>query len=130
VNGIFGITCLVLFLATAPALLVVRLARPARMPWWLIGILAASLGWVLSNLAVYFYYEQLGALLAQAGGGAPQELIDEWQNDGAKRVFAFMFGWLYGLIYLAPWLVAYGVLQAVRRVASKRRRAAANSGVI
>ena len=128
-NGILSITCLVLFLATAPALLIVRFARPARMPWWLIGILAALLGWVLSNLAVYFYYEHLHALSDQAGGGAPQELIDEWQNDGAKRVFAFMFGWLYGLICLAPWLVAYGVLQAVRKVASNRRRAAANSGV-
>src|SRR5262245_60629219 len=125
-NGILEIAFVALFLATAPALLFIRLVKPARMPWWLIVVLAASLGWLWSNLAVSFYYEHLGDLLAQHGGvgSAPQELIDEWQNDGAKRVFALLFGWLYGLVYLAPWLVVYGMLQAVQRV-SRRRRAAA-----
>ena len=93
------------------------------MPWWLIGILSASLGWLWSNLAVFFYYQYLDALLAQAGGieHAPQELIDRWQNDGAKRVFALFFGWLYGLIYLASWLVLYGMLHAARKAISSRR---------
>lgn len=118
--------CVALFLATAPTLLVVRLVRAARFPWWLVGILAALLGWIWINLATYFHYEHLDALLAAAGGveHAPQELIDEWQNDGGPRTFAFLFGWLYGLVYLASWLIMYGVLHAVRKAVSSRRSAA------
>ena len=126
-EGFYYITCIVLFLATAPILLIARQARSALMPWWLVGFLAALLGWICSNLAVFFYYEHLDVLLAKAGGvlGAPQELIDRWQNDGAKRVFAFYYGWLYGLIYLAFWLVAYSLLNVVRKALSNRSSAAA-----
>ena len=111
----------------APLLIGVRLAKPKRMPWWLLSILAALLGWVFSNLAVFFYYEHLDDLLAQAGGinGAPEELIDEWQSDGAKRVFALLFGWLYGLIYLVPWLFVYCVYRMVQRAAAYRKRSTA-----
>lgn len=115
-----------LFLAAAPILLAIRAARPKRMPWWLLGVLAASLGWVLSNLAVFFYYEHLDVLLAQYGGinGAPQELVDRWQNDGAKRVFALFLGWLYGLAYLCPWLAIYSAYHVVRRAGARRETAA------
>jgi len=126
-NEVYYITSVVLFFAAAPVLLGVRFARPKRLPWWLLGILAAFLGWVFSNLAVYFYYEHLDDLLTQAGGvnGAPEDLIDKWQSDGAKRVFVFLFGWLYGLVYLVPWLVVYGFFCVVRRSSSPRRGAAA-----
>lgn len=102
-------TCVVLFLIVAPALLAVRLVAPRRLPWWLLAVLVAIFGWVLSNLAVHFYYRHLDDLLAAAGGidSAPRQLVDAWQNDGAKRAFAYVFGWLYGLVYLVPWLVVY-----------------------
>ena len=126
-NQAYYTTCIALFFAAAPLLIAVRLAKPKRMPWWLLSILAALLGWVFSNLAVFFYYEHLDDLLAQAGGinGAPEELIDEWQSDGAKRVFALLFGWLYGLMYLVPWLFVYWVYRVVQRAAAYRRRSAA-----
>src|SRR5204863_408468 len=126
-NQAYYTTCIALFFAAAPLLIAVRLAKPKRMPWWLLSILAALLGWVFSNLAVFFYYEHLDDLLAQAGGinGAPEELIDEWQSDGAKRVFALLFGWLYGLMYLVPWLFVYWICRVVQRAAAYRRRSAA-----
>jgi hypothetical protein len=112
----------VLFLATAPLLMTIRFFWPRRMPWWLIVILAAFLGWVFANLFVHFYYRHLDDLLAAAGGvnGAPQELIDRWTNDGAKRVFAYMFGWAYGLAYLLPSFAVYLLAIAVRRVRASR----------
>ena len=125
-NEAFHFTSTALFLAVPVLLLAVRFLRPRRMPWWLLTFLAGLLAWIFSNLAVYFYYERLDDLLAAAGGvnGAPQELIDRWQSDGAKRVFAYMFGWLYGLIYLVPWLAVYALAVTVRR---RRQNSAALS---
>jgi hypothetical protein len=122
VNQVYYLTFTVLFLATAPLLLTARFFRPNRMPWWLIVILAAFLGWVFANLLVYFYYRHLGDLLTAAGGAstAPRELLDRWANDGAKRVFAYMFGWAYGLAYLLPSIVVYLLAVAVRRVRASR----------
>src|SRR5262249_2228593 len=115
--------CVVLFLVTAPGLLGVRLVWPKGMPWWVLICLSALLGWALSNLAAYFYYRHLDDLLAAAGGvdGAPQELVENWQSDGAKRAFAVLFGWLYGLIYLTPWLAIYFVVIATRNALAKRK---------
>ena len=86
------------------------------MPWWLIILLSGLLGWIWSHVAVSSYYEHLDTLLAQAGGveHAPKDLVDRWQVDGAKRSFAVLFGWLYELIYLVPWLVVYAILNALR----------------
>jgi drug/metabolite transporter (DMT)-like permease len=109
VNKVYYFTFTVLFLATAPLLLTVRFFRPRRMPWWLLVVLAGFFGWAFANLFVYFNHRHLGDLIAAAGGvnGAPQELLDRWTNDGAKRVFANMFGWAYGLAYLLPSLGVY-----------------------
>lgn len=126
-NEVFFQACVVLFLVAAPALLAVRFSWPKRMPWWLLLCLSALFGWALSNLAVLFYYRHLDHRLVAAGGVnfAPQELVDVWQSDGAKRVFAFFFGWLYGLIYLAPWLAIYAVIASSRKVIAKRSSTAA-----
>jgi hypothetical protein len=126
VNEVYHITSTALFLAVSPLLVAVRFMKPKRMPWWLLVILAAVLGWLFSNSAVYFYYENLSDRLAAAGGvnGAPQDLIDRWQSDGAKRVFAYLFGWLYGLVYLVPWLVIYFLGVTARKATAKRSAAA------
>src|SRR5438093_11453619 len=105
-NEAYYTTCIALFFAAAPLLIGVRLAKLKRMPWWLLSILAALLGWVFSNLAVFFYYEHLHDLLVRAGGinGAPEELIEESQSDGAKRVFALLLGLLYSFRHPVRWL--------------------------
>jgi hypothetical protein len=127
VNEILFKSCVVLFLVSAPVLLVLRFSWPRRIPWWLLICVAALLGWVFSNLAVVFYYRHLDDQIAAAGGFdfAPPDLIDTWQSDGAKRVFAFFFGWLYGLIYLAPWLVIYAAIALGRKVIARRGSTAA-----
>ncbi len=115
-----------LFLAVPPLLLALRFAKPTRMPWWLLVVLTALFCWLFSSLAVYFYYEHLSDLVAAAGGveGAPKDLVNRWQSDGAKRVFAYWSGWLYGLIYLLPWLVIYSLATAARNAMARRRSAA------
>ena len=122
-NETYYLACIALFVAGAPLLLALRFAKPRRMPWWLLVVLAAALGWVLSNLALHFYYEHLDDLIAESGGlgGASKELIDEWQSDGAKRVFAYLFGWAYGLLYLIPWLGVYLLVNVLRRTWLLRR---------
>jgi hypothetical protein len=86
------------------------------MPWWLSVSLAALIGWVSLNLYLHFYWEQLDDLLAAAGGvdRAPQELVDEWQNDGGPKTFTFLFAWLYGLVYFAVWSLVYAIAIRVR----------------
>jgi hypothetical protein len=117
VNELYHSLSTASFLALPPVLLLVRFLAPRRMPWLLLVLLVRSFGWVFSNLAVYFYYETLNDQLNAAGGvnGAPQELIDRWQSDGAKRVFAYFAGWLYALIYLLPLLAVYWLAVAVRK---------------
>jgi hypothetical protein len=118
--------CMTIFVTGVPALLTLRFFRPQRMPMWLLLILAALLGWVFLNLYLHFYYEHLDDLLNAAGGveRAPRDLVDEWQNDGGPLSFTFLFGWLYGLLYLGAWSLVYAVLASVRSSRHKRRSAA------
>ena len=130
-NASYYQTFVVLFLALPPALLLGRFAFPKRMPWWLLVCLVALFGWVFSNLAAHFYYRHLNNLLAAAGGieAAPQDLVDRWQNDGAKRAFASLFGWLYGLLYLVPWLIVYFIVNAARKTIVDRGQALPNTSL-
>jgi hypothetical protein len=125
VNELYHFSSTASFLVLPPLLLLVRFFAPRRMPWWLLVLLVAFFGWVFSNLAVYFHYEMLSDQLVAAGGmnEAPEELIDRWQSDGAKRVFAYFSGWLYALIYLLPWLAAYRLAVAIRKKSVARRAA-------
>jgi hypothetical protein len=103
------------FLTLPPILLGVRLVRHDKMPWWIFLVLFAGVSWVLVNSAVYFHYAHLTEVLQSHVESPPADLLQRWSNDGAKRVFALLFGWLYGLIYLGPWLVVYYVLTLLGR---------------
>lgn len=62
--------------------------------------------------AVIFYYDALyDKILAYQAQGlqAPKDLLETWAADGAKKVFALLFGWLYALLYCLPWLLLYGM---------------------
>lgn len=91
---------LVGFLLLPVIVLVFRALRPNRIPWWAAFTTTAGLGWVFV----------LGATLAM-----------ETPDDGAKRVFALFFGWLYGLVWFLPWLAAYGAVHVIRQHLEKRR---------
>ncbi len=79
-------------------------------------------GWGAVLGAVIFYFQNLGDLISQHEI-PPQELIDRWVNDGAKKTFALMFGWLYALVYSLPWLLAYAAAKKVRQFIDKTKNA-------
>jgi hypothetical protein len=83
------------FLCLPLIVLLVRAARPRRMPWWAAFALVVLLGW--------------GFVLAAA-------MAAETPDNGAPKVFALFFGWAYGLAWFAPWLLGYGIVQLIRRL--------------
>jgi hypothetical protein len=113
-----------LFLATAPALLRVRWRHPHRMPWWLVIALSGGLGWLWITLSTHYYFEHLSTLIVEypSVSEAPSELVKRWQSDGAPRVFALLFGWLYEWVYLSFCLIPYALLSTLRRRRARSRR--------
>jgi hypothetical protein len=82
-------------LAVLPlAVLGLRAARPRLMPWWAVVSTVVGLGWALVVV---------GAMLRETPEG------------GAGHVGALFFGWAFVLIWFAPWLLAYAVIQFFRR---------------
>lgn len=105
------------FLLLPPLVLWLRFCGSRRLPWWGVFLLLAAGGWLFANAAVYFYYEHLGALVAD-NPDAPPELLERWVGDGAKRVFALFFGWLHGLVYAIPFLLVYALATRARHARS------------
>jgi hypothetical protein len=115
-NGFLYRSSLWLFLSLPAILLGIRFFRPRLMPWWALPLIVSLLGWGLVNATVFFYYEHLGEVIRDYGDNAPQELTDALVADGAKRVFALLFGWMYGLVYSVPFLIIYGAFCWIRRL--------------
>jgi len=113
VNKALYIASLTGFLLLPFGLLLIRAWRPKLMPWWAMPIIIAALGWILVNSTVYYYFEYLDVLIRPYGDNPPPELEARWANDGAKRVFALVFGWAYGLVYSLPIFAAYGIVRLV-----------------
>lgn len=99
-NGILFPLCLGGLAVLPVALLGLRAARPKLMPWWAVFALMVGLGWGLV-LA--------GAMLRETTGG------------GAGHVMALFLGWAYALIWFAPWLLFYALIQFIRGCRAKRR---------
>jgi hypothetical protein len=116
VNHTIYLICLWGFLVLPAVLLCLRAARPAFMRWWLLLVLVSIGGWILVNGAIHFYYAHLDDLLLPYGDHPPKDLMERRSADGAKLVFGLFFGWLYGLIYLTPWILIYGFAQLSRRL--------------
>jgi len=84
-------------------------------------------GWVCVNLGIWFFYISLGWLI-DTTNNPPQEWIDAWAADGAKRVFALMFGWIYATIYFSVWFIPAWLIKVGREFILKQRRTCASSG--
>ena len=93
------------------------------MPWWAFILMVAILGWGLANAMVYFHYAHLKDIIDGHGDDPPQRLLDAWSSDGAKRVFALFFGWLYGLVYSVPFVCIYAIIAHSRRMSASLRLA-------
>ena len=102
------------FFVLPPLVLSARFAKPGKLPWWLVLLIIPIGSWLLANATVYFYYDHLGDLI-QSQEYPSEELVDRWAADGAKRVFALFFGWLYGIIYSVPYFFIYLTAYFIRR---------------
>ncbi len=105
---------------TAFALLpILVLLLRAFGPRWFTGPVAvcivALVGWILVNASIQLYFDNLGEQMNAYGDNPPQELAEEWANDGAKQVFGVLFGGFYALIYYAPFALLYEIARWVRR---------------
>ncbi len=96
------------------------------MPWLLLMLSALLVTWVLWNLSVRWHFRHLDVLLERAGGieHAPQDLIDRWQGDGGQLTFAFLFGWVPGVI---TFLISLPMYALAWRWRTKRKSLGANA---
>jgi hypothetical protein len=86
------------------------------MPWWLVVVLAAALGWIASNSYVYLEQWQIGAKqdeLARQGILADFFVV-------ADPVFTLRWGWAVGLIYLLICLSLYPIFRPRADAAASR----------
>lgn len=103
-----------LFAALPPAVLIARYRRGRSIPWWAIVLTIAVGGWLLVNLGNYFY----GEYTCEPVRGVlnpPEEALARCTNDGARDVFALLFGWLYALLYSLPFFLLFALAAWDRR---------------
>jgi len=93
---LFSRLCGIALLASIPMMLIIRTRRPDRMPWWLMIILSAAIGWMASNC--YAYVENL-QVEAQDREALRQGTIgDFWRATVQSQTLSW--GWTVGLAYL------------------------------
>jgi hypothetical protein len=80
--------------------------RLSRSPW-LIFFSNAVIGWLLIILAVDSSQRSLDDIVRHTTNPS-DELLKQWQNDGATQVFALYFGWIYAIVYF---LISYSVVK-------------------
>lgn len=98
-NDLMQLACLVGLAALPLCVLALRAACPKLMPWWAVFMIVIGLGW--------------GLVLVSA-------MWNETTAGGAGHVFALFFGWAIVLVWFAPWLLVYAVIQLLRRRAVSR----------
>ena len=86
-----------------------------KLSRWSIFFICVAAGWLLIYFAVESYFASLDEIVSNTPNPS-EELLNEWENDGAPRVFAFFFGWAYAAIYF---LVCFSVVEVARAVKKK-----------
>jgi uncharacterized membrane protein YhaH (DUF805 family) len=120
-NHAFFWISLIAFFSVPPVFVALRGMRGRRFPWWLLLLATATFEWALLNATVYFYFHSLGDAINSYSGNPPSELIERWANDGGTRTVALCFGWLYGLLYLVPWLCIYAFVHFLAHLYVRRK---------
>jgi len=69
-------------------------------------------GWLCVNLGIWLYYESLGWLI-NSTRNPPQDWLDAWSSDRAKRAFGLFFGWIYAIIYYMLWFVPVWIVKFI-----------------
>ncbi len=113
-NQLLAYLGLALFVVLPPCVLYARYRQGQAIPWWLVLVLIAGVGWVIVNFTTYFYgqyvCDDLGVL-----NDAMEDRPNACTDDGARNVFALLFGWLYGLLYAIPFFCMFVVALWLRR---------------
>jgi hypothetical protein len=90
-------SCSIAFLASIPILLAIRARRPQRMPWWLVIVLSATVGWLASNCYMLLENWQIEAERDELS----KQLILADFFVATRPSETLPWGWIAGLIYLA-----------------------------
>lgn len=101
-KDVISLACLIGVAILPLAALGLRAARPKGMPWWAVFSLVIGLGWALMIVSA---------------------MLKETQEGGAGHVGALFLGWALMLVWLAPWLLVYAIVQGFRHRRSIRRAA-------
>jgi hypothetical protein len=121
----------VTFLLGVPLALVLRATRPRRMPWWLVLLVAAALGWLGMSVGAF-----VGNLGAEAWieeqslprgpwdhEDHPRPLVDPWPPHSPVPVgWGCAVGIGYLLLLLGPWWVSRVLIRRARLDALFRAR--------
>lgn len=105
---------LALFVALPPAVLLARYRHGHSIPWWVVVLIIAAGGWFLVNFGNYFYGEYTCEPV-RGISNPPEEALARCTNDGARDVFALLFGWLYALLYSLPYFLLFALAAWGRR---------------
>jgi hypothetical protein len=110
---------LALFIALPPAVLLARYRLGRSMPWWVVLLIIAGGGWLLVSFASYFYGEYMCEIVRGALDPTGEALA-RCTKDGARNVFALLFGWLYGPLYSIPYILLFALARMLARSATGR----------
>lgn len=105
---------LVVFLILPVVALAVREYGKLKLSLWVIFFVYLGAGWLLVYLAAQSHLADLDELVRNTPDPS-KELLDKWQNDGAKQVFALYFGWAYAAVYFLTCLSIVYVVRALRK---------------
>jgi len=108
--------CSLGFLVSVPLILAERARQPQRMPWWLVVVLAAAVGWLASNAYVCLENWQIAA---EREEDLKQGIISDFFVV-APAGFAPRWGWSVGLVYLLICLGLYPVFRPTPNSAASR----------
>ncbi|MFM8878678.1 MAG: hypothetical protein ACKOKG_06030 [Verrucomicrobiota bacterium] len=98
-NPWLSMLCLAVIAVLPAGVLAVRAVWPRLMPWWAMLLVLLGVGWPVMVF---------GAMLTETQGG------------GAGHVGALFFGWALMLLWFAPWLIVYALIQRLRRRGAHR----------
>ena len=108
--------CSIGFFASVPLVLALRARRPRHLPWWLVGGLAAALGWIASNAYAALETQQI---TAWRNADSREGMIAEyWQVTDPSVTLPW--GWIVGLVYLLVCLGLYRLFRESRNRAVSR----------
>ena len=96
---------IMVFLLIPPIMIIGNTCREKRFSYWSLLLVFMIIGWPCVLFGIDWYYDGLAQIIDKTPT-PPEEWLEILTADGAKRVFALFFGWLYSAIYFLVWLAA------------------------